>query len=427
MFHPSRPLLVWAFAGLILLGLALALVWFAVLPAVALGRAQIALRGTDPAAALPHLERYLARRPNDSGALLLAAQAARRSDDCARAERFLSAAEEASGPTDASRLEWALLGAQQGDFAGNENRLRSEAGRDDPSALLILEALARGYDASFRWPEALDVLGQMLSLAPDNGPALLVRARVQGRMRRLDRAEEDLRRAVDLAPDSPGAHAALAGVLQSRGYTREALYHFREARRHGAGGPTLLLGASGALSDAAELDEARERLDELLAERPNHVEGLIERGRLALRLRRAAEAEPFLARATREAPWHREGHELLLAALKELGRADEVKRCEERLTALKAEDAVGGPLKLNARDNPADVDVRWRLWLWSGRNGLIEEGLAWLTEILRRDPRHPQAHAALAEHFQKVGQPRRAALHRVAASGARSGTKEKRP
>lgn len=423
----KRRLLAWTLAGLTFLGLVLALVWFAILPAVAIGRAQAALRGNDPAGALPRLERYLARWPNDSGALLLAAQAARRSDGCADAERFLSASEQGSGPTDASRLEWALLGAQQGDFAGNEKRLQSDVDSNHPGAPLILEAIAKGYDASFRWPEALAALDQLFARVRDHVPGLLLRARIQSRMRRLDKAEVDLRRAVDRAPESAQAHAALANVHQSLGHTREALYHFGAAQRYGSGDATTLLGIARALIDAAELDQAQDRLDDLLAADPNHVEALVERGRLALRRGKPAEAEPFLARASREAPWHREGHQLHLAALKELGRSEEARRCEDRLAALKAEDAIGGPLKLRARNTPADVDVRWRLWLWSERNGLLDEGFAWLTEILSRDPRHSQAHTALAEHFGKVGQPRRAALHRAAASDERAGTGEKRP
>jgi len=32
--------------------------------------------------------------------------------------------------------------------------------------------------------------------------------------------------------------------------------------------------------------------------------------------------------------------------------------------------------------------------------------------VLRAEPKHPQAHAALADYFETSGQPRRAAQHR---------------
>jgi hypothetical protein len=102
----------------------------------------------------------------------------------------------------------------------------------------------------------------------------------------------------------------------------------------------------------------------------------------------------------------------LVQAMKELRRTQDVVIFETLLASLIAEDGIGGRLKLRARDNPGDVAVRWELWQWSKKNGLIGEGIAWLTEVLRAEPKHPGAHAALAEYFEKAGQPRRAAQHR---------------
>src|SRR5262245_34612935 len=118
-----RPWL-WALGGLMLaavgVGLAVALVG----PALELNAAEQTLRQYDFAAARARLDRYLARRPGEPRALLLAAEAARRSGACADAERFLTSYEERSGPTAESRLEWDLLGVQQGDLTDKEDRLR---------------------------------------------------------------------------------------------------------------------------------------------------------------------------------------------------------------------------------------------------------------------------------------------------------------
>jgi hypothetical protein len=88
--------------------------------------ARAALERRDFSEARAHLLLCLQARPGSGRAHLLAARAARRADACADAERLLTAYEQACGPTPASRLEWALLGAQQGDFAGEEERLRAE-------------------------------------------------------------------------------------------------------------------------------------------------------------------------------------------------------------------------------------------------------------------------------------------------------------
>src|SRR5687767_4218498 len=60
---------------------------------------------------------YLVLRPGKEQTLLDAARVSRQAGDCAEAERLLTELEQVFGPTDASRLEWRLLGAQQGDFA----------------------------------------------------------------------------------------------------------------------------------------------------------------------------------------------------------------------------------------------------------------------------------------------------------------------
>ncbi|HET6575120.1 MAG TPA: tetratricopeptide repeat protein [Fimbriiglobus sp.] len=406
-----RLLVLGGIAALMLVGLA-AFGYFFLWPALVIDSVEADLRRHDPAAARARLDRYLARHPGDAHALFLAAQAARRADACADAERFLTAFEEASGPTDASKLEWALLGVQQGDFAGHEQRLRADAGRNTPDTPAVLEALARGYNAAYRWPDALAALDRLLTLSPGHAIALTLRGTIADRLRKPDDAETDFRRAVELTPVSPAARLALADHLTRHGYTREAVQHYELVLKTRPGDPAALLGLARAHADAADLDGTRQRLDELLAADPDHADALVERGRLELRRKDSAAAEPFLARAVRAAPWHRDANRLHLAALKDLGRTEEAARCEARIAELTAEDGVGGRLKLRARDNPGDVAVRWELWQWSKRNGQIGEGVAWLTEVLRAEAGHRQAHAALAEYFEKAGQPRRAAQHR---------------
>jgi tetratricopeptide (TPR) repeat protein len=410
-------LLAWAAAGLILTALGLGLAGRALWPAGELEAAERALRRHDPVAARGHLDRYLARRPHYDRALLLAARAARRADACADAERFLSAYEDEAGPSDASRLEWTLLGAQQGDFAGEEERLQTALVNNHPDSEAIMEAAAKGCAANFRWPEAITILDGLLARNPGHVPALVLRGTVQDRMQPSEKSEEDFRRAVSLAPGSAAAHAALAGLLNRRGFTREAVAHYEFALRTRPADPAILLGLARAHADAAQLDEAQNRLDELLAADPDSTDGLVERGRLALRRGRAAEAEPFLARAVGVAPWHRAGRQLRLLALKDLGRAEGAARCEAKVAELRAEDGKGGQLRLRVRDTPGDAAVRWDLYLWCRQNGQADEALALLNEVVRFDPRHARAHAALADYFERAGQPRRAEMHRAAAGG----------
>jgi tetratricopeptide (TPR) repeat protein len=180
-----------------------------------------------------------------------------------------------------------------------------------------------------------------------------------------------------------------------------------------------LIGLARTLTDAAQLAEAEERLDELLAAHPAHPEGLVERGRLALRRGRIAQAAEFLERAVRAAPWHRAGNRLYLSALEQLGHSEAAAQCEAHLAGLRAEDAEGGRLQLRLVDAIGDPGRQWDLYQWSMRNGRSDDALACLLETLRRAPLHGPAHAALADYFSREGQPRRAAQHRALAMGPR--------
>jgi tetratricopeptide (TPR) repeat protein len=374
-----------------------------------------ALRRHNPAAARPPLDRVLAVRPDHPQALLLAAQAARRTDDYAAAERCLTAFEVGSGETEASRLEWALLGVQQADFVADEERLRTAVGQRHPEEAAILEALAKGYGLAGRWQEAMAALARLLDRDPGHAPGLVLRAAIADRFRRADEAEADVRKAVEVAPDNAVAQAAFADHLYHRGRTREAIYRYELARRLRPADAATRIGLARALTDAADLAEAERQLDGLPADDLNHVEGLVERGRVLLRLGRPADAEVVLELATGAAPWHRDAHLLRLLALKDLGRRDTVTRCEARIAELTLADAEAGRLRLKARDTPGDVSVRMALWEWSKRNGQPEEEVSWLAEVLRLSPGHGPAHAAFADYFDRAGQPRRAARHRAAA------------
>jgi tetratricopeptide (TPR) repeat protein len=391
-------------------------------PGAELQAAEQALWQDDLAAARLHLDRVLHHSPDHPHAHFLAIKVARRTDAVAEAERLLITFELSQGASAKTSLEWALLGAQQGDLAGEDARLQNEARSEGRDTAEILEAMAKGYDASYQWPEAIDVLSALLQRRPDHVPALILRGKLLARIRQPHEGERDLRKAVEKAPGNAAAHAALADVLNRLGHTREAIYHYELALRDRPAPARTRLGLARALTDAAQLDEAIRHLDELLVDDPNHADGLVERGRLALRRKQYAEAESFLDRAIASARWHRDGHLLRLAVLKELKKTEAAAQCEARIAELKSEDALLGKLKLRARDNPTDINVRWELWVVSRRNGLMEEGFAWLTEILRTDPRHVQTHAAMADHFFRAGQPRRAAQHQAMA-GNRAGAK----
>jgi Tfp pilus assembly protein PilF len=401
-----------------LIALAIVVAWYLVWPAEQLAWARRAVRHHDYATARSRLNRYLLHWPGDGNALLLAARSAWQSGDYADAERFIIAFKQPPGLTGPGRLEWALLGACQGDFAENELWLRSLAEREDAETSAILEALALGYQRAFRWQDAQIALNQLIEREPTYAALYVQRGAIRRRVGgpyEAEKAEMEFRHALELAPDNADAHAKLAGALLDQGFVREAIKEYRIVLNVTPTNPAALLGEARALSDDARLPDAERRLELLLAAHPDHADALVERGRIALRRGNFGAAEAYLARAVQAAPWHRAGNRLYLASLKEQGLSEAAARCETRLRELRAEDAAGARLQRNAQNSSGDIGGQWQLYQWLVRNGESEQAFACLLGIVSHDSRHGPAQAALAEHFEKTRQPLRAADHRALA------------
>ena len=402
----------WLVGGLVLLGLGLGILGPYAWSRYDLRVAEQALGRYDFRTAHQHLEQSLARWSGNAHALLLAVQTARRLDDCAQAERRLTDYEQRYGATEDGRLEWLLLGAQQGDLAVHDSYLESLVHANHPAQALILEALAKGYMNVARRNRMLSCLDLLLKTEPTNTPALVLHGKGWEGLHDPERALEDYQHAVELDPACDEARLQLAQTLQRLGHVREAIAHYELLRQRQPGNPAALLGLARCCFDSHELERATELLDALLAANPDHLDALLDGGRLALCRGQLPEAEKSLSRATALAPWQREAHRLLHGCLQALGKTSEAEKCQNHLRELEASDRQAGRLSLRYRNAPRDASVRFELATWALQNGREQEGRRWLFAALLVDPKHGAAHAALADYFERVGQPKRGAEHR---------------
>jgi tetratricopeptide (TPR) repeat protein len=402
----------WVLGALVPLGVGLGLLGFYAWSQYHLRAARQALHRYDFRAASDHLQQSLSRWPGNSPALLLAAQTARRLDDCVLTERRLTDYERSYGPTEAAELEWLLLGAQQGDLAGHDGYLESLVHANHPNKPLILEALAKGYMNVARWNRMLSCLDLLLEREPTNTPAWILHGKGWDGLHNPERALDDFQRAVELDPASDEARLHLAETLRRLGRVREASAHYELVRQRQPDNPAALLGLAYCRFDSHELEKTAELLDALLAVKPDDVTALVERGRLALCCGEVAKAEEKLSRAAALAPWHREANRLLHCCLLTLGKTAGEEKCQDRLRQLQASDSQAGRLSLRYRSLPRDPSVRFELALWALQNGREQESRRWLFATLLVDPHHELTHAALADYFERAGQPRRSAEHR---------------
>jgi Tfp pilus assembly protein PilF len=73
-------------------------------------------------------------------------------------------------------------------------------------------------------------------------------------------------------------------------------------------------------------------------------------------------------------------------------------------------------------NEPQDTELRYEAGMLFFAEGAGKEGAAWLHTVLKIDPGHRKAHAALADYYERIGEAAAASHHRSIAEGA--GTRE---
>ncbi len=350
--------------------------------------------------------------PEDAQIHFLAARTARRLDDTDEAERLLHRAAQLGWVKEAIDLERALAQAQRGELNPIEGALVSFVARDHPDKALILEALSRGYLASYRLHRALACLDSWLDLQPDNTQALLWRGQTRLLLDRRDDALADYRRANEADAEDEESCRKLAELLLSSHQASQALPYLLRWRQRQPDDPEALLGLARCQEELARTDEAIALLDRLLLAEPRHAAALALRGKLALDAGRIIEAESWLRKSLALAPRERAAVYSLYRCLQAQERQTEARQWLASLEEIDADLARLDRLKKELLTAPHDASLRCEMGRILLRNHQEREALRWLASALKEDLHHAAAHAALADHYLQAGDRLRAAYHR---------------
>jgi predicted Zn-dependent protease len=383
-----------------------------------------AIQRHDLTLAQAHLALCLEVRSDSAKIHFLTARTARRAGDEAEAEAHLKECSRLAWPQEALDLERALHRAQRGDLDAVEGALLAAVRRGGEDEAFVLEALAQGYLRTYRLAEALHCLDRLLGREPDHVPALVWRGEVKERRNDLPEAIRSYRRAVELAPENDEARLRLAECLTRYERTDEAVGHFERLLDSQPANPRLLLGLARCRRSAGRGVEARELLGTLLDFNPGHAEALAERGKLALEAGDAAEAERWLRRALAQAPFDRDINYNLVQCLLNQGKAEEARTQQARLDRISADFQRAAEVTRMVAGSPKDPALRYEAGVILLRNGQEQEGVRWLLTALQVDPGHRPTHAALADFYERRGQPLEAARHRGAAGPTPPAPKE---
>jgi tetratricopeptide (TPR) repeat protein len=385
------PLTPWLLAAA---ALALGLLAWRQWPRQFLRQGEQALAARDDAKARALLARYLAHRPGDARAHLLAARAARRLREYYDAYEQLRLCREAGGDAEAVEVETALIAVERGEEPSPALRQRAEG--DDELALAALEVVIQHDIDTYRLRQALHGLTRYLRARPDDLQALLARGYVWERFLYFADALEDYRQAVAAHPDSERARRKLAETLLIAGTPGEALeqYEWLAARRPQQ--PEVRLGLARCLRLLGRAEEALRPLEALLANSRENGEALWERGQLELDRGRPADAEGWLRKAVPASPHDRRIAYSLHRCLLALGRREEAEQVNARVAEIDADLRRLDHICQAVMERPDDAALRCEGGLLFLRNGERQEGARWLRLALRYDPDCQAARAALA-------------------------------
>jgi tetratricopeptide (TPR) repeat protein len=375
--------------------------------------AQSALARYHTAKARQHLQRCQWLWPNSPAVHLLAARADRRAGELEAAQAHLQKCQRLQSISEEVVMEGALLHVVGGDLPEYEEYLQARMHKEPALAPLIWEGLTAGYLRMCRISDALACLEAWLTAEPDNVQALFLRGRLYRQIQVVQKYVPEFRRVVELDPERDDAREYLAGGLLEVGRFDEALSHLDSLLQRRPRDPELLVQMARCRNGLGQMKQARELLDEVLAEHPDHAAALRAYGQMTRQAGQLEEAEKWLRRAARVLPYDYSVQYGLQAVLKELGKTEAAKEQLARAQELKdRRERLAEISQRKLSERPYDPALHYELGKLLTSLGQEESGAVWLHSALRQDPNYQPAHAALADYYEKTKDEEQAAYHR---------------
>jgi tetratricopeptide (TPR) repeat protein len=300
-----------------------------------------------------------------------------------------------------------LRAARDGDFARAEPLLMQALERN-PADAEVVESLARGHLAAAD-PRAAVHLAHWAKLRPDQPEPVRLRMEFCRKHKQREEAFADGKRLLDFEPDNQQLRRTVMNLAFSVGRFEEAEPLCRECIRRQPGDTGLLVMLAEIRRARGDLPGAAAVLDPILKDQPKLASALLLRATIHEEFGEPAKAVPLLREVMASDPRRRATAVYRLSlALERAGRPDEARAALTELRRIQDVDTYAEAI----RTQPDNLDLRVRLAESLLAEGDTQDGLNLLSGALALDPRFRPAHRALAAHYEKQGQPDRAAEHR---------------
>jgi cytochrome c-type biogenesis protein CcmH/NrfG len=223
-----------------------------------------------------------------------------------------------------------------------------------------------------------------------------------------EKAMLDYARVLELAPTNRHARLGLVELLFVEKNLQEAGEHLKIIRQNPENDPRELFVLARFESLQGNTEQARRFLDDLLAKKPDHGEGLYERGLLTEDL---AEAEKYYRKALAGNEGYLQARFQLYNALLRQGRKQEADAENAKYKAYR-EDLEKLPRLLVEADRLASPDLLADAAAIMLRGSDGRQATQLLFRALHLSPNHKRSHALLADYYEKTKQQEKAARHR---------------
>jgi predicted Zn-dependent protease len=225
------------------------------------------------------------------------------------------------------------------------------------------------------------------------------------------------RRGLQIAPWQSIMRWRLAEVLLEMGELEEAAALLGQCAEENPQNPDVLTSWATCLFRRSEPERARELLEQLLGDSPDHFEARRLLGEIELGQGRFPEALEHLRSAARQRPNDMTTRNALGRVLQVLGRTDEAQgHFDYVVEAERALGRVERQLRLVLK-RPDDAELRCQIGTALLKYGSPDDGAKWLRTVLQLQPDHPGAHQALAAYYEARGDWPSARAHRRSRGG----------
>ncbi len=342
--------------------------------------------------------------PNDPAFALLEAKVARRAGDMQTVTEALKKASKlGAARSDLNREQWLAL-AQSGQMIQAEPHLAPLLTDPNYDNKEVCEAFVIGYIRSHRTDAALSLLDPWIADAADDATPLLQRARIYQLLSAPQKAEDDFRAAISIAPDWNTPRLGLAELLVTQNRFSEAAEYFQQLLADESNDDPELsvrirIGlaecqvAEGNMRDAVILLKKACRTD------PRSLDAHVALGRALLEAGKYDDCIEPLQDALHLRPSYDETHYLLAQAYSLKGHRD---KADEHLKIVSAARKALGELdRLNADvltepDNAAKLIRAGEIMMAYGDP---EEGVLRILTGLDHDPTNATGLELLASHY----------------------------